>query len=125
MTAPETTQTETITLTEPAAEAVRALLAERKLEGYALRVFISGSGCSGYQYGMALDNNVRTEDTIVEAHGVKVLVDEVSIQYLIGATIEYVTGPSGSGFKINNPNMAPSCGCGQSADDSGGCSSCG
>jgi len=107
-------QTETIFLTEPAANAVRDLLTKRNLEGYALRVFISGGGCSGFQYGMALDNNIRAEDFQFDEHGIKVLIDEMSIQYLNGATIDYVDELMGSGFKIENPNAVSTCGCGQS-----------
>lgn len=122
-----------ITLTHAAAEAVQELLAKRDLDGYALRVFISGGGCSGYQYGMALENNFREQDNTYEMNGVKVVVDEVSINYLHGATIDYVDELMGSGFKIDNPNAIASCGCGSSfrtendagaTDQSGGCSSC-
>jgi iron-sulfur cluster assembly protein len=132
MTLPEQTQTETIILTAPAVEAVRELIDKRELEGYALRVFISGGGCSGFQYGMALDDNIRESDYIVESDGIKVLVDEVSIDYLHGATVDYVEDLMGGGFKIENPNAVSSCGCGQSfrtsegesGAASGGCASC-
>jgi len=107
-------QTNTITLTPAAANAVQDLLAKRNLEGYALRVFISGGGCSGYQYGMALENNVRENDLVMEQHGVKVVIDEVSINYLTGATVDFVDELMGSGFKIENPNAVSSCGCGSS-----------
>jgi len=117
-------QTEQITLTPSAAQAVSDLLVNRNLVDYSLRVFVQGGGCSGFQYGMALDNRLRDTDLILEQHGVKILVDEVSIQYLNGATIDYVEDPSGSGFKITNPNAASSCGCGQSSESSEG-SSCG
>lgn len=107
-------QTDTITLTPAAATAVQELLAKRNLEGYALRVFISGGGCSGFQYGMALEGNVRENDLVTEQHGVKVVIDEVSIGYLTGATVDYVDEIMGSGFKIENPNAVSSCGCGSS-----------
>jgi iron-sulfur cluster assembly accessory protein len=107
-------QTNQITLTQSAAEAVQDLLAKRNLENYALRVFVQGGGCSGFQYGMALDNNFREEDAVFENHGVKVLIDEVSISYLNGATIDYVDELMGSGFKIENPNAVSACGCGSS-----------
>ena len=128
---PEQTQTELITLTPAAADAVRGLLEKRNLEGYALRVFISGGGCSGFQYGMALEANIRENDLLAEFNGVKVVVDEVSIEYLRGASVDYVEDVMGSGFKIENPNAISSCGCGSSfrAKDGGtgggGCSSCG
>jgi len=91
-----TTQIQAITLTAPAAEAVKELLAKRDLVDYSLRVFIQGGGCSGFQYGMALDNRVLENDTIIEAHGVKVLVDEMSLNYLKGATVDYVDEIMGS-----------------------------
>ena len=103
-----------ITLTTSAASAVSDLLKKRNLEGYALRVYISGGGCSGYQYGMALEGNVRENDLVFEEHGVRVVVDEVSISYLNGATVDYVDEIMGSGFKIENPNAVSSCGCGSS-----------
>jgi iron-sulfur cluster assembly accessory protein len=107
-------QTPQITLTPTAASAVQDLLSKRDLDGYALRVYISGGGCSGYQYGMALENNIRDNDLIFEEHGVKMVVDEVSINYLHGATVDYVDEIMGSGFKIENPNAVSSCGCGSS-----------
>ena len=127
-------QTETITLTPSANNAVRDLLEKRDLDAseYALRVFVSGGGCSGMQYGMALEANIRPEDQTYEHDGIKVVVDEVSINYLRGATVDYVESVMGSGFKIDNPNAVEGCGCGSSfrtSDDpaaqntAGGCSS--
>jgi iron-sulfur cluster assembly protein len=110
----EETQTQEVTLTPAAANAVRDLFAKRNLEGYALRVYIQGGGCSGFQYGMALDNNIREADLVYEQEGVKLIVDEVSINYLDGATIDYVEEVMGSGFKIENPNAVSACGCGSS-----------
>lgn len=124
-------QTSEITVTPSAADAVRDLLEKRNLEDYALRIFISGGGCAGFQYGMALDNNIRETDHNFEMNGVRVIVDEVSIDYLRGATVDYVDEIMGSGFKIDNPNAVSACGCGSSfrtKDDqgsptsSGGCS---
>jgi iron-sulfur cluster assembly protein len=121
----EQIQVESITLTPAAVEAVRNLLEKRSLQDYALRVFISGGGCSGFQYGMALENNIREEDITNEFDGIKVVVDEVSIEYLRGATVDYVDTPQGNGFKIENPNSI-SCGCGSSSGSSedSGCSGC-
>lgn len=117
-----------ISLTESAANAVRELLEKRNLPGHALRVFISGGGCSGYQYGMALEAEPRPTDLVVEQFGVKVVVDEVSVDYLRGANIDYVDDVMGSGFKIENPNATSACGCGNSfrtdgsaAEGGGGC----
>jgi len=105
---------EAVALTESAAVAIQDLMAKRELQNHALRVFVSGGGCSGFQYGMALEENVRQQDFVFEQHGVKVVVDEVSIQYLKGATVDYVDEIMGSGFKIENPNAVASCGCGNS-----------
>lgn len=127
----ETIQTDFITLTPAAAQAVRDLLAKRNLEGYALRVFVSSAGCSGFQYGMALEGNIRENDLSQEFDGIKVVVDEVSISYLQGASVDYVESEMGSGFKIENPNAITSCGCGNSSRNQdgseygGGCSGCG
>lgn len=118
----DTIQTE-VMLTPSAVEAVRSLLAKRNLEGYALRVFVSGGGCSGFQYGMALEGNIRENDLTSEFDGVQVVVDEISIDYLRGATIDYVDDVMGSGFKIENPNAVSACGCGSSfrtKDSAGG-----
>ena len=131
MTILEQTNTQVITLTPAAAQAVQELIAKRNLVDYALRVFIQGGGCSGFQYGMALDNRTLENDSVIEAHGVKVLVDEMSLNYLHGATVDYVDEIMGSGFKITNPNAVSSCGCGSSfrtsdsaeSSSEGGCGS--
>ena len=128
----EQTQTKQINITSHAAIAVKDLLNKRELDGHALRVYISGGGCAGYQYGMALEANIRDTDHIFDQHEVRVVVDEVSIEYLSGSTIDYVDEVMGSGFKIENPNAAAACGCGSSfrtqeesgQNTSGGCSSC-
>ncbi len=127
MTLPDTV-TQAVTFTQPAAEAVREIMTQKNLDGYGLRLYISGGGCSGYQYGLALDNRIRPEDTAVETSGIKLLIDEVSIKYLQGATVDYVEGTTESGFRIINPNKISSCSCGQgdsSEENSSGCSGCG
>ena len=106
--------TQSITMTPAAVEAVRGLMEKRSLQGYALRVFVQGGGCSGFQYGMALEGNIREQDIKADFNGVTVVVDEVSIDYLRGATVDYVDEVMGSGFKIENPNAVSSCGCGSS-----------
>ena len=113
--------TSAITLTTAAADAIKNILAERNLEGYALRVYVAGGGCCSVNFGMALDNNFRDVDTTYEANGVKVVVDEVSIDYLRGATIDFVNDPiRGAGFAVDSPAAAShshegeSCGCGGS-----------
>lgn len=115
--------TYSLTLTAPAAEVVRDLMSKRNLEGYSLRVFVSGAGCVGLQYGMALEESVRQEDFVFEHHGVKVVVDEVSINYLTGATIDYIDQPTQSGFMIYNPNVIVGCGCSNASQSGDGPSS--
>lgn len=110
----EQTQTAQIDLTPAAADAVQDLLAKRELGDMALRVFVSGGGCSGFQYGMALEDNIRDTDIVTEQHGVKLVIDEISINYLNGAKVDYVDEVMGSGFKIENPNAVSTCGCGSS-----------
>lgn len=110
----EQVQTDFILLTPAAIQAIKDLMTKRNLSGFALRVFVSGSGCSGLQYGMALENKIRQQDVAGEFDGVKVVVDEISIQYLHGSTVDYVEDVQGSGFKIENPNLVSSCGCGNS-----------
>jgi iron-sulfur cluster assembly accessory protein len=122
----EETQTEMITLTPAAVQAVRELLAKRNLKDHALRVFVSGGGCSGLQYGMALEPNIREQDFTVAFDDIQVCVDEVSINYLHGATVDYINTKAGSGFKIENPNAISGCNCGTSYNsEGGGCSGCG
>ena len=118
------TETSSISLSTAASDAVKNILAERNLEGYALRVYVAGGGCSGVSFGMALDNNIRDVDTTFEANGVKVVVDEVSIDYLRGATIDFVNDPvRGAGFAVDSPN-AQAHGHGQDSCACGGSCSC-
>ncbi len=128
----EQTTTETINLTEAAAKMVQNLLVQKNVPDYGLRVFVSGGGCSGLQYGMALEAEARPYDQVIEKNDVKVFIDPTSMMYLTGATIDYEDSIMGGGFKIDNPNAVSSCGCGTSfkAKDgpeaaAGGCSSCG
>ena len=126
--------TQLFTLTPAASEAVKNILTERKLEGYALRVYVAGGGCCGVNFGMALDNNFRDVDTTFETEGVKVVVDEVSIDYLRDATVDFVNDPMrGAGFAVNSPNAKGhshgegGCACGSGGEGSCGCGggSCG
>jgi len=99
-------ETSTISLSAAASDAIKNILAERNLEGYALRIYVAGGGCCGVNFGMALDNNIRDVDTTFEANGVKVVVDEVSIDYLRGATIDFVNDPvRGAGFAVDSPSV--------------------
>jgi iron-sulfur cluster assembly accessory protein len=99
------TEASTISLTTAASDAIKNILTERNLEGYALRVYVAGGGCCGVNFGMALDNNIRDVDSTFEANGVKVVVDEVSIDYLRGASIDFVNDPvRGAGFAVDSPS---------------------
>jgi iron-sulfur cluster assembly accessory protein len=103
-----------VTLTANAADKLQQILLEKNLPDHGLRVFVAGGGCSGLQYGMAFEAAARDMDTIVNAHGLKVYVDPVSLEYLSGASIDYVDGLMGAGFRIENPNAVAACGCGSS-----------
>ncbi|MGH8605492.1 MAG: iron-sulfur cluster insertion protein ErpA [Gammaproteobacteria bacterium] len=100
--------------TDAAAEKVRQLISEEGDDGLMLRVFITGGGCSGFQYGFTFDEDVNDGDTVVENGGVKLLIDPMSVQYLTGAEIDYSEGLEGAQFVIRNPNAATTCGCGSS-----------
>lgn len=108
------TADQTLTLSSAASDAVKNILEERKLEGYGLRVYVAGGGCCGVNFGMALDNNFRDVDTTYEIDGIKVVVDEVSIDYLRGASIDFVNDPvRGAGFAVDSPNAkGGECSCG-------------
>ena len=110
----EQTNVDTINLTESAVSTVKNLLVQKEVPNHGLRVFVSGGGCSGMQYGMALEAEPRPYDHIVEQDGVKVFVDPTSMMYLSNATIDYEDSIMGGGFKIDNPNAVSSCGCGSS-----------
>lgn len=108
------TLTETISLTETAASVVRNLLAQKNVPSHGLRVFVSGGGCSGMQYGMALEAEARPYDHVFEEGGVKLFVDPTSMMYLTGAVVDYEDNLMGGGFRVENPNAVSSCGCGHS-----------
>jgi iron-sulfur cluster assembly protein len=120
-----------VTLSERAAEEIRGLLERQGKAEAALRVFVSGGGCSGLNYGMAIDDSIEEGDFVYNCHGVKVVVDPLSINYIKGASVDYVEDVMGGGFKIENPNAVRSCGCGSSfstedeaeASEGGCCSS--
>lgn len=98
-------ETLNISLTPTASKAVQDILKEKHLEGYGLRVYVAGGGCCGVNFGMALDNNIRDVDKTFETEGVKVIVDEISMEYLQGARIDFVTDPQhGAGFLVDSPN---------------------
>jgi iron-sulfur cluster assembly accessory protein len=128
-------------VTETASMRLAAMMREKELAGYALRVFVAGGGCSGLQYGMTFDDEMREGDNEFYAGELRVVVDPISAGYLMGASIDFVDSLMGGGFKIDNPNAVSACGCGHSfrtasdaaANDEdeysggggGGCGSCG
>lgn len=103
-----------IIFTENAANKVKELLTEEENPELKLRVFISGGGCSGFQYGFTFDDHQNEDDFIVEKNGVKLLIDLVSMQYLTGAEIDYKEDETGEQFVIRNPQAQTTCGCGSS-----------
>jgi iron-sulfur cluster assembly accessory protein len=104
-----------IQVSETAASKISELLAEENKAGSGLRVFVQGGGCSGFQYGLMIEENGKGEmDQIFESNGVKLFVDPISIRYLTGAEVDFVDTVTGGGFTIKNPNATSTCGCGQS-----------
>ena len=103
-----------LVFTDAAASKVKDLIEEEKNDSLKLRVFVSGGGCSGFQYGFTFDENIQDGDTQVEKNGVTLLVDPMSFQYLTGAEIDYKEDLEGSQFVIKNPNATTTCGCGSS-----------
>lgn len=103
-----------INLSARAVKKVRELVAEEDNDQLKLRVFITGGGCSGFQYGFSFEEAVAEDDAVIEKDGVTVLVDPMSYQYLVGSEVDYMEGLEGSRFVVNNPNAATTCGCGSS-----------
>ena len=104
------------------------LLAKEGNPQLALRIFVSGGGCSGMQYGMAFDDNRRPDDLVIQQDGVQIIVDDFSAPYIRGSQIDYVDSLMGAGFTVQNPNAVHSCSCGTSfdtGDDAGGAKACG
>jgi iron-sulfur cluster insertion protein len=100
--------------TDSAANKVRQLIEEEGNADLKLRVFVTGGGCSGFQYGFTFDEVINEDDTVMDKNGVQLLVDPMSFQYLVGAEIDYTEGLEGSQFVIKNPNATTTCGCGSS-----------
>ena len=117
-----------VTISDTALGQLKGLLDKEPEAKVGLRVFIQPGGCSGFSYGMGLDENPpKEDDEVVEVSGLKVYVDSYSAQYLDGAEIDYVDAMMGGGFTIHNPNAVRTCGCGhsfQTADEAGSASSC-
>ncbi len=128
----QTNTTFEITITDSAASTIKNLMAQREIPNHVLRVFVSGGGCSGMQYGMAFEQSPRETDYVVDVNnGSRLVVDPTSMIYLEGATIDFVDSLMGGGFRIDNPNAVSSCGCGQSfktedgqAGEGAGCGTC-
>lgn len=129
-----------IKLSDRAATEIKGLLEKNGKNDAMLRVFVSGGGCSGFQYGMSLEDEAMEGDQKMDVNGVHVVIDPRSMMYIQGAEVDYVDSMMGGGFKIDNPNAASSCGCGHSfspkdgeagepeaahAHSGGGCGSCG
>ncbi|MDB5815767.1 MAG: erpA [Rhodocyclales bacterium] len=100
--------------TDNAANKVKELIEEEGNPDLKLRVFVSGGGCSGFQYGFTFDEETNEDDTTLNKNGVTLLIDAMSYQYLVGAEIDYSDGLEGSQFVIRNPNATTTCGCGSS-----------
>lgn len=114
MPATETAPLASLIFTDAAANKVEQLIQEEDNQNLKLRVFVSGGGCSGFQYGFTFDENYQEGDTSVENGGITLLVDPMSFQYLMGAEIDYTEGLEGAQFVIRNPNAQTTCGCGSS-----------
>ena len=114
MSATEATIPTPLNFTDAAAAKVKELIEEEDNDQLMLRVFVSGGGCSGFQYGFTFDENTQDGDTEIEKGGVKLLIDPMSYQYLVGAEIDYTEGLEGAQFVIRNPNATTTCGCGSS-----------
>lgn len=118
-----------LTVTPAAAATIKTLLDQRNIPSHVLRVFVQGGGCSGMQYGMTFEAAPESYDEVIEVDGVRLVLDPSSIQYLRGATIDFVDSLMGGGFRIDNPTAVSSCGCGSSfrtsdsdgASDGGSC----
>jgi iron-sulfur cluster insertion protein len=113
MNAPTEMETPLI-FSDAAAQKVRDLIAEEGNDELKLRVFVSGGGCSGFQYGFTFDEAVNEDDTSMQKNGVTLLIDPMSFQYLVGAEIDYQESLEGAQFVIKNPNASSTCGCGSS-----------
>jgi len=103
-----------LTFTDSAARKVKRLIEEEGNDNLKLRVYITGGGCAGFSYGFTFDEAPKEGDTEIENHGVTLLVDPMSIQYLMGSEVDYTEGLQGSQFVVRNPNATSTCGCGSS-----------
>ncbi|MCP5205144.1 MAG: iron-sulfur cluster insertion protein ErpA [Pseudomonadales bacterium] len=114
MSVAETFNPTSINLSARAVRKVRELVAEEENDQLKLRVYITGGGCSGFQYGFSFEDEAAEDDAAIEKDGVTVLIDPMSFQYLVGSEVDYTEGLEGSRFVVNNPNASTTCGCGAS-----------
>src|SRR5690554_6841501 len=114
MSSPEVFTPSLLYVSPGAVAKVKSLVEEEANPDLKLRVFVTGGGCSGFQYGFSFDDSQEDDDTVIEKNGVALLVDPMSYQYLVGATVEYLEGLQGSQFVVQNPNATATCGCGSS-----------
>ncbi|WP_371376584.1 iron-sulfur cluster insertion protein ErpA [Thalassotalea aquiviva] len=103
-----------IQFSDAAAAKVKVLITEEENPDLKLRVYVTGGGCSGFQYGFTFDEKVNEGDMTIEKQGVTMVVDPMSLQYLVGGVVDYIEGLEGSRFLVNNPNAQTTCGCGSS-----------
>ncbi len=116
-----------VRLTDAAADKLRELTADEANPAIGLRVYVYSGGCSGFRYGMMLEDQPTADDLTIESQGIRVYVDGDSTQYLVGSEIDYVDTLMGAGFTVNNPNAVSACGCGSSfrtADSAGSPHAC-
>lgn len=114
MSAPEVFTPSPVLVSPSATEKIRGLIEEEGNPDLKLRVFVTGGGCSGFQYGFTFDELVAEDDTVVDKSGISVVVDAMSYPYIMGAEVDYQEGLSGSRFVVQNPNASSTCGCGAS-----------
>lgn len=114
MSTPNVTVASAINVSTLAASKITELLAEENKQNSGLRVFVQGGGCSGFQYGLMIEDAPGDTDQVFESNGVKLYVDPISVRYLKGAEVDFVDNIAGGGFTIRNPNAVSTCGCGQS-----------
>ena len=108
-------ETPAVSLTDNAVNKVREIMEAQGQTDGGLRIYVAGGGCSGFKYGMALDNEPAPDDEVVQVDGLRVFIDAMSLPYLKGANVDYVDDALlGQGFKVENPNAQSTCGCGQS-----------
>lgn len=103
-----------INFSDKAADRVKVLMAEESNPDLKLRVYVTGGGCSGFSYGFTFDEKVNEGDTLIEKNEVSLIIDAMSLQYLVGGTVDFVDGLEGARFFVDNPNATSTCGCGSS-----------